>query len=175
MMVSPHQRSEIVIQRYLRRGIETTASVRRGSAQGGSRNILTNYRRRISIEHCYKLIMKLRFWLAGQALTAVVAIAPISAMAGTIAYVGGGLLSGSVEACLKNMKTAADKNGFTESQETIMSDNKKEGDFHADHKDSPMHFTGSCAPNAGVWSIGVSGIDNDKTFEMYGKVWKAIP
>jgi hypothetical protein len=136
---------------------------------------LTNYDPRISIKGGYKKVMKLTFWLTVQALTAVVAVAPIGAMAGTTAYVGGGLLSGSVEVCLKNMKTAADKNGFTESQETIMSDNKKEGDFHADHKDSPMHFTGSCAPNVGVWSIGVSGIDNDKTYEMYGKVWEAIP
>ncbi len=45
--------------------------------------------------------------------------------AGTTAYVGGGLLSGTVESCIKAMKTAADKTGFTESQETLMSDDKK--------------------------------------------------
>ena len=108
-------------------------------------------------------------------LAVVVAVAPAAAIASTTAYVGGGLLSGTVEACIKDMKTAADKNGFTESQETIMSDDKKSGDFHANHKDSPMHFTANCSPKAGVWSMSVSGIDNDMTFEMYGKVWDAIP
>jgi hypothetical protein len=73
------------------------------------------------------------------------------------------------------MKTAADKNGFKVSQETIMSDDKKSGNFHANHKDSPMHFTVICTPKAGAWSMDVSGIDNDMTFEMYRKVWDAIP
>ena len=108
-------------------------------------------------------------------LAVVVAVAPAAAIASTTAYVGGGLLSGTVEACIKDMKMAADKNGFTESQETIMSDDKKSGDFHANHKNSPMHFTAFCSPKAGVWSMSVSGIDNDMTFEMYGKVLDAIP
>jgi len=42
-------------------------------------------------------------------LAVVVAVAPAAAIASTTAYVGGGLLSGTVEACLKDMKTAADK------------------------------------------------------------------
>ena len=108
-------------------------------------------------------------------LAVVVAAAPAAAIASTTAYVGGGLLSGTVEACIKDMKMAANKNGFTESQETIMSDDKKSGSFHANHKDSPMHFTANCAPKAGVWSMSVSGIDNDMTFEMYGKVFDALP
>jgi len=119
--------------------------------------------------------MNPRIWLASQVLIAIAAVAPTSAISGTTGYVGGGLLSGSVESCLKNMKTVADKNKFTEAQENVMSDDKKSGSFHADHKDSPMHFTANCAPNAGVWSMSVSGIDNEMTFEMYGKVWDAIP
>jgi hypothetical protein len=82
--------------------------------------------------------------------------------------VGGRLLSGTVEACLKDTKTAADKNGFKVSQETFMSDDKKSGNFHANHKDSPMHLTAICTPKAGVWSMDVSGVDNDMTFEIYG-------
>jgi hypothetical protein len=97
------------------------------------------------------------------------------AEAGTSAYVGGGLLSGTVESCIKNMKTAADNTGFTESQETVLSKDKRSGDFHADSKDSPLHFTATCDPATGIWAIAISGIDNSKTYESYLNVWKAIP
>jgi hypothetical protein len=97
------------------------------------------------------------------------------AHAGTTAYVAGGLLSGSAETCLKDMKVAADKTGFSESQQILMDDNKKAGDFHANQKGSPLHFTARCNPVDGVWSIAVSGIDNQQTYEEFNKVFDAMP
>jgi hypothetical protein len=96
------------------------------------------------------------------------------ALAGTSAYVTAGLLGGNIESCLKDMKTAADKAGFTESQETVMDDDKKAGDFHADQKGSPLHVTARCDPATGVWSIAVSGIDSQQTVNEFNRIMKAF-
>jgi hypothetical protein len=114
--------------------------------------------------------------------TAVVSVAAIatlggaspSAFAGTSAYVTAGLLSGGLEKCLQEVKAAANKAGFTESQETVMDDDKKAGDFHADQKGSTLHMTARCDPPEGVWSLAVSGIDNEQTFKGYNEVMKAF-
>ncbi len=96
------------------------------------------------------------------------------ALAGTSAYVTAGLLSGSVEKCLQDVIAAANKAGFTESQETLMDNDKKAGDFHADQKGSTLHMTARCGPPEGVWSIAVSGIDNEQTFKGHNEVLKAF-
>ena len=96
------------------------------------------------------------------------------AMAGTTAFVTGGLLKQSMDECLKSMKSAANKSGFTEYQETLLDDNKKAGDFHADQKDSPLHVTARCDPQEGVWSVAISGVDTDQTLEGYKQFFKGF-
>ena len=117
--------------------------------------------------------MNRQIQLAATFIAALMAM-PV-ARAGTRSYVTGDLLSGDVQTCLNNMKLAADKAGFTEQQFKAISDNKKVGDFHADKKDTPLHFTGHCDPTNGVWAIGVSGIDDDQTFKAFTKVVDAYP
>ena len=97
-----------------------------------------------------------------------------SALAGTSAYVTGGLLNGSLDKCLGDAKKAATKTGFTESQVVVMDDDKKAGDFHADQKGSTLHMTFRCDPPQGVWSAAVSGVDNEQTFNGYNEVMKAF-
>ncbi len=98
----------------------------------------------------------------------------ISVQAGTTAYVTGGLLSGGLDKCIKDAKVAATKAGFSESQEVLLDDDKKAGDFHADQKGSTLHMTVRCAPPQGVWSLAVSGIDNEQTYKGYNEVLKAF-
>ena len=111
--------------------------------------------------------------LGGLLLALSTATSP--SLAGTNAYVGSGLLSGSVEDCLKDMKGLADKTGFTEAQEVVMSNDKKSGDFHADKKDSSLHLVAKCDPATGVWALAVSGIDNQQTYDEFSKAFDALP
>ena len=120
-------------------------------------------------------LMNKRFVSAFAPLTALaIGILPLNALAGTVAFVGAGLLGGSLESCFNDMKVAADKAGFTESQETFMDDDKKAGDFHAGKKDSPLHVTARCDPARGVWAIAVSGIDPQEAVSAYNAVVKAL-
>lgn len=104
----------------------------------------------------------------------VMGVSASSALAGTVAFVGAGLLGGTMEACFKDMKVAADKTGFTESQQTLMDEDNKAGDFHASKKDSTLHVTARCDPARGVWAIAVSGIDPQEAVNAYNAVVKAL-
>jgi hypothetical protein len=120
--------------------------------------------------------MKKLSLIALSTMTAITTLGtvPPSALAGTSAYVSGGLLDGGLEKCLQDAEKAATKAGFTESQETVLDDGKKAGDFHADQKGSTLHMTFRCDPPNGVWSIAVSGIDNEETFNGFNKVMEAF-
>jgi len=96
------------------------------------------------------------------------------ALAGTSAYVTGGLLSGGLQKCLEDAKKAATKAGFTEYQEVLMDEDKRAGDFHADQKDSTLHMTMRCDPQRGIWSVAVSGVDNEQTYKGYNAVMDAF-
>lgn len=88
-----------------------------------------------------------------------------AAKASTSVYVFGGLLTGTLQGCLANAKTAATKAGFTEYQQALLDANHKAGDFHASRPASPLAMTMRCDPSVGVYSIGVSGIGSKETFE----------
>jgi hypothetical protein len=124
----------------------------------------------------YWFAMKTRFsaCIAPLAVVLSLAAAAQDGVAGTMAFVTGGLLSGGVETCLKDIKAAAAKAGFTEFQETLFDDDKKAADFHADQKQSPLHLTARCDPKTGVWSVAVSGIDAEKTLEGYNRFFEAL-
>ena len=65
-----------------------------------------------------------------------------TAIAGTSAYVTSGTLTKTVVQCLKDMKSTAEKTGFTVAQETLFDKNGMAGDFHADKAGAQLHFTG---------------------------------
>ena len=113
-------------------------------------------------------------FIATSAVIGAMTAAVSPALAGTSAYVTGGLLGGGLEKCLTNAKKAATKAGFTETQEVLMDDDKKAGDFHADQKDSTLHMTARCDPPRGIWSIAVSGVDNEQTYKGFNEVLKAF-
>jgi len=82
----------------------------------------------------------IRFCITATALT--ISAITGNAVAGTSAYVTSGTLTKTVDQCLKDMKSTAEKTGFTVAQETLFDKNGMAGDFHADKAGAPLHFTG---------------------------------
>ena len=110
-------------------------------------------------------------------LTVTVAVCSVtnSAVAGTSAYVTSGTLTQTVEQCLNQMRTIAQKTGFTDSQQTVMDRNGKAGDFHANQASASLHFTARCNSVSKTWGIAVSGINSDQTFSQYKKSYDLLP
>jgi hypothetical protein len=98
-----------------------------------------------------------------------------SAVAGTSAYVTSGTLTKTVDQCLDQMRTIAQKTGFTVAQETLIDKNGMAGDFHADKAESPLHFTARCNSISKTWAVAVSGIDSDQAFSQYKKFYDLLP
>ena len=98
-----------------------------------------------------------------------------TAFAGTSAYVTSGTLTKTVDQCLKDMKSIAEKTGFTVAQETLIDKNGMAGDFHADKAGVPLHFTARCNSVSKTWGIAVSGINSDQTFSQYRKFYDLLP
>ena len=98
-----------------------------------------------------------------------------NAIAETSAYVTSGTLTQTVVQCLKDMKSTAEKTGFTVAQETLIDKNGMAGDFHADKAGALLHFTARCNSVSKTWGIAVSGINNDQTFSQYKKFYDLLP
>lgn len=110
-------------------------------------------------------------------LTVTVALYSVanSAVAGTSVYVTSGTLTQTVEQCLNQMRTIAQKTGFTDAQQTVMDKNGKAGDFHADQSSASLHFTARCNSVSKTWAVAVGGIDSDRTFTRYKKFYDLLP
>ena len=63
-------------------------------------------------------------------------------------------------------------NGFTESQEEVLDDDRKAGTFYAFNADKPFSLAIRCLPTTGIISIGVGGVGNEATFDAYNKILK---
>jgi len=98
-----------------------------------------------------------------------------SAVAGTSAYVTSGTLTKTVDQCLDQMRSIAQKTGFTVAQQTVIDNNGKAGDFHADKANTSLHFTARCNSVSKTWAVAVSGINSDQTFSQYKKFYGLLP
>ena len=98
-----------------------------------------------------------------------------NAIAGTSAYVTSGTLTKTVDQCLKDMKSTAEKTGFTVAQETLIDKNGMAGDFHADKAGAPLHFTARCNSVSKTWAVAVSGTNSDQTFSQYKEFYDLLP
>ena len=110
-------------------------------------------------------------------MTVTVALCGVanSAVASTSAYVTSGTLTKTVDQCLDQMRSIAQKTGFTLAQETLIDKNGMAGDFHADKAGVPLHFTARCNSVSKTWGIAVSGINSDQTFSQYKKFYDLLP
>jgi len=110
-------------------------------------------------------------------LTVTVALCGVanSAVASTSAYVTSGTLTKTVDQCLDQMRSIAQKTGFTLAQQTVMDNNGKAGDFHADQASTSLHFTARCNSVSKTWAVAVSGINSNETFIQYKKFYDLLP
>ena len=103
---------------------------------------------------------------AMSALTGGLFVGPAS-FASPFVYTTGGLLSTDLKTCLAQARTAASQAGFTQDQEDVLDDDKKDATFFAVAPDAPLTVTVRCFPTAGVFSLAVGGINNDVSFERF--------
>ena len=112
------------------------------------------------------------YGLASSLTSIVITCAPC--LASPFAYTTGGLLNTDLKTCLAHAKSAATKAGFTEGQEEALDEDKKDGSFFASKPNIPVALAVRCFPTAGVFSLAVSGINNDTSFEEFKKLVDAF-
>lgn len=108
------------------------------------------------------------------AATAILTAIASPALASPFVYTTGGLLNTDLSTCLSDAEKAAKETGFTQDQEKALDEDKKDGTFFASKPDAPVSLVVRCAPTYGVVTIAVSGINNDVTFEEYGRFNKVF-
>jgi len=112
------------------------------------------------------------FGLVPSLISVVFASAP--SLASPFVYTTGGLLNTDLKTCMADVKSAATEAGFTEGQEEVLDDDKKDGTFYASKPDAPVSLAARCFPTAGVYSLAVSGINLDASWEDFGKFVDAL-
>ena len=80
----------------------------------------------------------------------------------------------TLDECFSRAKKVATVNGFTRDQEEVLDDDEKDGTFYAFNADKPFSLAVRCLPTAGIISVGVAGIGNQVTFDVYSKIVKEL-
>ena len=91
-------------------------------------------------------------------------------------YVSGFSYSGSAKECLRGAKTALKEAGFKRDLETEKYDGDAagEGGYVSGYlKSNPVAATIECDAGEGMTSLGVSGLNDDLTFEKYEALYDA--
>ncbi len=90
-------------------------------------------------------------------------------LASPYVYTTGGLLNADLKTCIADAKSSATQTGFTAEQEEVLDEDKKDGTFFASKPDAPISLAVRCFPTSGVYSLAVSGINNDRSFDEWKK------
>ena len=112
------------------------------------------------------------FGLVSSLISVVITSAP--SQASPFVYTTGGLLNADLKTCMADAKRVATKTGFTEGQEDALDEDKKDGSFFASKADAPLSLAVRCFPTAGVYSLALSGVNNDNTWEEWQKFLKVF-
>jgi hypothetical protein len=126
----------------------------------------------ISIFFQKKTMHRPAFGLVSSLISVVVTSAP--SQASPFVYTTGGLLNADLKTCMADAKRVATKTGFTEGQEDALDEDKKDGSFFASKADAPLSLAVRCFPTAGVYSLALSGVNNDTTWEEWQKFLKVF-
>ena len=137
--------------------------------RGGSRSGLGII---ISVFFQKKTMHRPAFGLVSSLISVVVASAP--SLASPFVYTTGGLLNADLKTCMADAKRVATKTGFTEGQEEVLDEDKKDASFFAFKTDAPISLAVRCFPTAGVYSLALSGVNNDTTWEEWQKFLKVF-
>ena len=124
----------------------------------------------ISVFFQKKTMHRPAFGLVSSLISVVVTSAP--SQASPFVYTTGGLLNADLKTCMADAKRVATKTGFTEGQEDALDEDKKDGSFFASKADAPLSLAVRCFPTAGVYSLALSGVNNDNTWEEWQKFLK---
>ena len=125
----------------------------------------------ISILFQKKTMHRPAFGLVSSLISVVVTSAP--SQASPFVYTTGGLLNADLKTCMADAKRVATKTGFTDGQE-VLDEDKKDASFFAFKTDAPISLAVRCFPTAGVYSLALSGINNDISFEEWQKFLKVF-
>ena len=80
----------------------------------------------------------------------------------------------TLDECLTRARKTARLTGFTSDVQVINSKTSNGADFFADHASYPMAVNVHCFPKAGTASIGVAGMNNDRTFSSMREFYDAF-
>lgn len=80
----------------------------------------------------------------------------------------------TLDECLARARKTARLTGFTSDVQVINSKTSNGADFFADHASYPMAVNVHCFPKAGTASIGVAGLNNDRTFSSMREFYDAF-
>jgi len=80
---------------------------------------------------------------------------------------------GDFKTCLKRAKQALVENGFSDFEENISAESKSGVTSGYRSQDSYLTAEIGCDQKLGVTTLGVAGLDNDATYEMYQKLGDA--
>ncbi len=91
-------------------------------------------------------------------------------------YVNGWGIQGNVQSCIDNGKRVAAQLKFKLDQDTAWDDaSQNSGALFATYKGfTDVSLNYRCDGNTGVMSFGISGPDNDRTFELYSDFFNAL-
>ena len=93
---------------------------------------------------------------------------PLAATASTSVVVDSWLLKYSAEECIRDAVKAAKRSGFGRDHEVINYGSKKQNRIlYASSTDGPYALAFSCEESDGTIGLAVSGLNSNKTFEMY--------
>lgn len=80
----------------------------------------------------------------------------------------------TLDECLSRARRTARSTGFTTDIQVVNLKSGKGAEFFADHSSYPMAVNVHCVPSTGTASIGVAGLNNDRTFNMMREFYDAF-
>jgi hypothetical protein len=80
----------------------------------------------------------------------------------------------TLDECLSRARRTARSTGFTTDIQVVNLKSGKGAEFFADHSSYPMAVNVHCVPSTGTASIGVAGLNNDRTFRVMTEFYDAF-
>ena len=116
--------------------------------------------------------MKLLFSIAASSVISGSLLAADQAKARPFIYVNSWAYNGSALQCIENVEPVLSKLKF-ENFDSQQTDDKRATKITGYHKKEYVTVEIECDQKLGITVIGVAGIDNDLTYEIYSKLRKA--
>lgn len=105
-------------------------------------------------------------WLIGSLAVVAIATALSPRPASASPHVYSNFVTGidTLDECLSRAKRTARNTGFTDDIQVVNLSDRKGAEFFAQHSTEPMAVNVHCVPRTGTASIGIAGMNNDRTF-----------